>query len=119
MLPEMISRFAPHPIDQNCRIYPVGTLRPLERGIARGTLQAKKIRDRQILGGTRPTRHRPKHSIGRATQGLRGKLHRERLDTFHKLLRGIILHGGIGRPWGSGATARIARREQHGTATIL
>ena len=35
---------------QNCRIYPVGTLRPLERGIARGTLQAKQIRDRQILG---------------------------------------------------------------------
>ena len=48
-----------------------------------------------------------------------GKLYRERLDTFHKLLRGIILHGRIGRPWGSGATARVARCEQHGTATIL
>ena len=27
-------------------------------------------RDRHILGGARRTRHRPKHSIGRATQGL-------------------------------------------------
>ena len=34
-----------------------------------------------------------------ACQGLRGKLYRERLDTFHKLLRGIILHGRIGHPW--------------------
>ena len=72
-----------------------------------------------MLGGARRTRHRPKHSLGGATQGLRGKLYRERIDTFHKLLRGIILHGRIGRPWGSGATARVARCEQHGTATIF
>jgi hypothetical protein len=31
---------------------------------------------------------------------------RERLDAFHKLLLGIILHGRMGRPWGSGAIAR-------------
>jgi len=31
--------------------------------------------------------------------------HRERFDTFHKLLGGIILHGRIGRPCGSGAAA--------------
>jgi len=31
---------------------------------------------------------------------------RERLDAFHKLLLGIILDGGMGRPWGSGAIAR-------------
>jgi hypothetical protein len=32
-------------------------------------------------------------------------LQRDHFDTFHKLLRGIILHGRIGRPWGSGAAA--------------
>ena len=32
---------------------------------------------------------------------LRGKLYRERLDAFHKLLLGIILHGRMARPWGT------------------
>jgi len=36
---------------------------------------------------------------------LRGTLYRERLDTFHKLLLGIILHGRMGRPWDCGAIA--------------
>jgi hypothetical protein len=37
--------------------------------------------------------------------GLARQAHRERFDTFHKLLGGIILHGRIGRPCGSGAAA--------------
>ena len=32
-------------------------------------------------------------------RGLRGKLYRERLRTFHKLLLGIILHGPYVRAW--------------------
>ena len=45
-------------------------------------------------------------SVARTEESvLARQAHRERLDTFHKLLRGIILHGRIGRPWGSGATA--------------
>jgi hypothetical protein len=49
-------------------------------------------------------RPRPEHSVGRATQGLRGKLYREQLDTFHKLLLGTILHGRMGRSLISGAS---------------
>jgi hypothetical protein len=33
--------------------------------------------------------------------------YRKRLDAFHKLLLGIILRGRLGRPWNSGAIARV------------
>jgi hypothetical protein len=35
----------------------------------------------------------------------RGKLYREQLDTFHKLLLGTILHGRMGHSLISGASA--------------
>jgi hypothetical protein len=43
---------------------------------------------------------------------LRGKFYRERLDAFHKLLLGIILHGPYVPCMGSGATARVGRYER-------
>ena len=42
--------FAPHPMIRTDRIYPIGTLRPVERGIARGTL-GEQITGIDTLGG--------------------------------------------------------------------